>query len=88
MKTLSVVWKWVGTDGLLHITCSTVIVLIAGMFISILGSVLVALAIGVAKEVIWDKLLKKGSPSWHDIICDLIGVAIAVIVLLLYKFLA
>ena len=40
---------------------------------SILLGALVMLAIGILKEVIWDKLMKKGAFEYGDLIADLLG---------------
>lgn len=36
-------------------------------------SAVVAFGVGVAKELIWDKWLKKGTPEWQDAFATLYG---------------
>lgn len=68
--------QWLGLDGLTHIIVSTVLLLVLQIFLQWWVAVSVALAIGVAKEVIYDKWLHKGTPQWKDILCDFIGLLI------------
>ena len=63
-----------GQDGLLHILCSLVLCAVLGAFLPLWAAVLISLAIGVLKELIWDKLLKKGTPEWKDILADALGI--------------
>lgn len=73
------IYKYFGQDGLLHIICSTLLVSILNIFLSILVSVLIVLLLGIGKEILWDKLLNKGTPDKKDIIADLIGIIIGII---------
>lgn len=69
----------IGTDGVLHIVCSTAIILECrrwGMPRWAAG--LTSLAIGAGKEI-YDKVSKKGTPSWKDIGCDLLGTVVGLI---------
>lgn len=76
---LAKVWAWVKTDGLLHIETSALIVAVFGiLFPWWVGAIVAALA-GIGKEV-WD--IKYGVPSWHDLLFDLIGILIGVLVVI------
>lgn len=68
--------SWFGTDGLAHIIISAVLLLILQVIFPWDISVLVTLFIGIAKEMIYDKWMKKGTPQWKDIICDIVGIVI------------
>lgn len=68
--------QWFGLDGTAHTIISAVILLILQTFLPWWVAILVTLAIGVVKEGIYDMWLKKGTPQWKDIVCDLIGVLI------------
>lgn len=68
--------SWFGTDGLAHIIVSAVLLLILQVIFPWDISVLVTLFIGIAKEMIYDKRMKKGTPQWKDIICDIVGIVI------------
>lgn len=68
--------QWLGLDGLTHIIVSAVLLLILQIFLPWWVCVSVTLLIGVAKEVIYDKWMRKGTPQWKDIICDIVGILI------------
>ena len=76
MKLLS----WIKRDGLLHIDTCALIVIITGLFLPWLASVLIGITAGGLKEL-WD--IKHGVANWHDFICDLVGVALGVPIILL-----
>lgn len=48
-----------GADGLLHIICCMVIMQLLSNFLPLWAAVLITAAIGLGKEHIWDKQLKK-----------------------------
>lgn len=68
--------NYFGTDGFLHIICSSAITGIANLFVPLWAAVGIAALIGVGKEVIYDKLLKKGTFDKKDLIADAVGIAI------------
>lgn len=74
------IWSWVRRDGLLHIETCALIAVAVGLFAPCWLGALVALAAGIGKEI-WDT--RHGVATWHDVICDLIGVAIGTIITLL-----
>lgn len=67
--------KYFGQDGLAHILVSLVLYAVLAAFLPWWAAVLFTLAIGIVKELVWDKLLKKGTAEWRDIISDLVGIA-------------
>lgn len=77
MKNL---WQWIRRDGLLHIETCALIAVIVGLFLPWWLAGVCSLAIGVVKEL-WDT--KHGVANWHDIICDVIGVIIGIIIVFL-----
>lgn len=87
---LKSVWNWVRLDGMLHIVvCMVLTVVFTALFkliVPLWTATLIAcvctMAIGFAKEI-WDRCSKKGTAEWHDIICDAIGVALAVITIVI-----
>ena len=68
--------NWVGTDGLLQIICSVIIVSVLNVLLPLWVAVLIAAIAGVGKEFVWDKLLKKGTFEKKGLLCDLIGIII------------
>ena len=75
--------KYFGQDGLAHILASLVLCAVLAAFLPWWAAVLIALAIGIAKELVWDLWLKKGTAEWRDIIADVVGIAIGVVLVLL-----
>ena len=73
-------WTWIRRDGLLHIETCALIAVVFGLFLPWWASSSIALLAGIGKEV-WDT--KHGVATWHDVLCDLIGVFIGIIILLL-----
>lgn len=72
-----------GQDGLLHILCSLVLCAVLAAFLPWWAAVLISLAVGFIKELVWDKLLKKGTAEWRDIIADAVGILLGVFIIIL-----
>lgn len=83
---VSRVLTWLGTDGMAHILVSLVICCVLAAFLPIWAAVLITASVGAAKEVVWDLWLKKGSASWHDIICDGIGIVLGAAMAIMFNF--
>lgn len=83
MRLIDNLYRWLGIDGLLHVLCSIIIVMVAGIFLPVWASASGAIVIGAAKELVWDKWLRKGFATWHDFVCDIIGVAAGVAFMML-----
>lgn len=71
--------NWVGTDGLLHIICSVIIVSVLNVLLPLWVAVMITAIVGIGKEFIWDKWLKRGTFEKKDLLCDLIGIIIGCI---------
>lgn len=76
--------NWFGQDGLAHILVSLILCAVLAAFMPVWIAALVAIAIGFIKELVWDKLLKKGTAEWRDIIADAVGVLLGVFIIILY----
>ena len=72
-----------GQDGLAHILASLVLCTVLGVFLPLWAAVIIALAVGIIKELVWDKLLKKGTAEWRDMVSDAVGIALGVALVLL-----
>lgn len=72
--------KYFGQDGLTHILVSLVLCAVLGAFLPWWAAALITLAIGVAKELIWDRWMGRGTADWHDIICDAVGIVWGVVI--------
>lgn len=72
--------RYIGTDGLLHIETSFILVLLFRLFMPAFFAVLAALVLGLAKEVvdIWWRKSNTWRQALHDIICDLAGILLGV----------
>lgn len=68
--------NYIGQDGLLHILCSIVLVRVIDIFFPLWVAIISTVVIGLAKELIWDKWLGKGTFDKKDLLCDLIGIII------------
>lgn len=86
MSALGKTMTWLGQDGMAHLLASLVLCCVLAAFLPLWIAVLVTAAVGVAKELVWDKWLDKGSASWHDISCDGIGIAAGVAMAILFNF--
>lgn len=82
-KFFNTIKNWVRTDGLLHIVVSALICVMLGWINPIWIAPLVTLLIGIGKEI-YDKVSKKGTAEWHDLICDIIGIVIGMLCILPY----
>lgn len=72
-----------GQDGLLHILCSLVLCAVLGAFLPLWAAVLVTVAVGISKELVWDRWLNKGTAEWRDMVSDAVGVLLGVVLVLL-----
>lgn len=75
-------YNWLNTDGLLHISITSMIITFSFPLIK-WWSVGLAVLVGLAKEA-YDILVKKSDPklSIHDLICDCIGIVMTIILIL------
>lgn len=51
-------------------------VVVLNLILPLWVAVLVAALVGVGKEVVWDKLMKKGTFDKKDLIADAVGIII------------
>ena len=75
--------KYFGQDGLAHILVSLVLCTVLGVFLPLWAAVIIALAVGIIKELVWDLWLEKGTAEWRDIISDLVGIAMGSVLALI-----
>lgn len=72
----SKVFNYFEYDGLKHVIASNVMVVVLNLILPLWVAVLVAALAGVGKEVVWDKLMKKGTFDKKDLIADAVGIII------------
>lgn len=70
------IYNYFEQDDLLHIICSSILVGIFNLFFPLLIAIIITAVVGIGKEVIWDKLLNKGTFDKKDLVFDLIGIII------------
>lgn len=75
--------NWFGTDGLAHVLVSLVLCGVLSAVLPVWGAVLVTMAIGIAKELVWDYWLKKGTCEVRDALSDAIGTILGAFIALL-----
>lgn len=68
--------NYIGQDGLLHMLCSIVLVGVIETVLPLWVAIVATAAAGLAKELVWDKWLGRGTFDWKDLLCDLAGIAI------------
>jgi hypothetical protein len=73
---ISKVFNYFEYDGLKHVIASNVMVVVLNLILPLWVAVLVAALAGVGKEVVWDKLMKKGTFDKKDLIADAVGIII------------
>lgn len=73
---ISKVFNYFGYNGLKHVIASNVMIVILNLILPLWVAVLVAALVGVGKEVVWDKLMKKGTFDKKDLIADAVGIII------------
>ena len=71
-------------DKLKHLLTGIGIGLIFGVQFSPLIGLIAAAIVGALKEIIWDWLLRKGTPEFMDFLATALGGAIAYMVIKLY----
>ena len=69
----------VGTDKYIHVIACALIVGILGHILNIILAVLITFFVAISKELIYDKLLKKGTADIKDIFADIIGILIGIL---------
>lgn len=74
---LTSVWtaisSWLRQDGFNHLAVSALFFIALGWIRPMWIPILIVALIGIGKEV-YDYVTKKGTPEWHDLACDVIGI--------------
>lgn len=64
-------------DKLLHFIVSAIMVIVAQFVMPLIYAALLALLVGVVKELVYDKMLNRGKCSLADVIADIAGIVFA-----------
>lgn len=77
--------KWIATDGLLHILVCYALMLTFTPLIGSRWATLLTAVIAASKEI-YDILKKRNNfeQSLHDVICDLVGIFLADLIILVH----
>ena len=78
MKLLKKLWGWIRRDGLLHGESCALLFLVFARFMPYGWAAAATAAVAILVEL-WQKK-HKGVASWHDVVCDLCGVAFGAII--------
>lgn len=70
------IFNYFGFDGLKHILCCNLIVVLVNILLPLWIAVLASVIAALGKEIIWDKILKRGTFDKKDLISDGIGIII------------
>ena len=76
--------KYFGQDGLAHILSSLVLCAVLGVFLPLWAAVIITLAVGIIKELVWDLWMEKGTAEWRDIVSDAVGILLGVLIIILH----
>lgn len=68
-------------DKLHHMVYSFALAIAGAFLFGPTAGVVLALAVGVAKELVWDGLLGRGHPDVWDMLANCVGVMAALVVL-------
>ena len=68
-------------DKLKHLLAGLAIAIMAGLFVYPLIGLATTAVIGVLKEIIWDWLLKKGTPELLDFVATVLGGVLGAVIL-------
>ena len=61
-------------DKFLHFAVSAVLVVVFFCFLPVGFAMAASMLVGVAKEIVWDRWMGRGTFSWDDLKADLAGV--------------
>ncbi len=68
-------------DKKLHLLAGLALSILAGLFVYPLIGLATAAVVGALKEIIWDWLLKKGTPEFLDFVATVLGGALGAVIL-------
>jgi hypothetical protein len=74
-------WFILQKDKLKHAIAGVALSILAGLFAYPMFGLLIAAAVGALKEIIWDWLLKKGTPELLDFVATVAGGVLGAVIL-------
>ncbi len=70
-------------DKAMHFMACALIAAFAGSLLPWWAGAVVALGIGIVKELAWDMWMKRGTASWGDLAADVLGIPVGIMIALL-----
>jgi len=70
-------------DKIKHIIVSMFMVLMFAWFVGALMAIAIVAVVGLSKEYIWDRLLRRGKFDYCDLMADFTGILIGVVIYML-----
>jgi hypothetical protein len=68
-------------DKVMHFCAGLALSILAGLFAYPMFGLLIAAAVGALKEIVWDWLLKKGTPELLDFVATVLGGVLGAVIL-------
>ena len=68
-------------DKAMHFCAGLALSILAGLFAYPMFGLLIAAAVGALKEIVWDWLLKKGTPELLDFVATVAGGVLGAVIL-------
>ncbi len=68
-------------DKAMHFCAGLALSILAGLFAYPMFGLLIAAAVGALKEIVWDWLLKKGTPELLDFVATVLGGVLGTVIL-------
>ena len=69
-------------DKKLHILAGLALSILAGLLFCPLTGLIVAAVVGALKEIVWDWLLKRGTPEFLDFVATALGGLVVYLILI------
>lgn len=69
-------------DKLKHLLAGLAIAIMAGLLFCPLTGLIVAAVVGALKEIVWDWLLKRGTPEFLDFVATALGGLVVYLILI------
>ena len=75
--------SWLTADKAMHFMACALIAALAGSLLPWWAGAVVALGIGIVKELVWDMWMRRGTASWGDLAADVLGIPVGIMIALL-----
>lgn len=79
MRLINKIFDYFSFDGCKHIILSAIILIILAIFLPKIIAAAITLGLGLFKEFVYDKYMKKGTFDKKDIVADIVGIIIGLL---------